>query len=79
MNFYSLVEKESGDLLADIVEFENKEIAIYWFCYDENIGSLFTYSSINIVKEYFVNSDRILIKEGVEEDFNDVKDLLYSA
>ncbi len=75
MNFYSLVEK-SGKVLADVIEFEDGQVVVKW---TGSIGSLVIHKSLNEFKQISLNDNRELIKDGVEEDFNDVKDLLYSA
>jgi hypothetical protein len=76
MEFYSLIKKESGCLLADIVEFENLSVAVYWHCYD--IPRVVVYPSISIIKQFYLDGTRELIKEGVDE-VGDSKDILYSA
>lgn len=80
MEFYSLIKKESGRLLADIIEFENQSIAVYWHCYE--IPRVVVYPSISIITQFYLDGTRELIKEGVDEvedDKLDSKDILYSA
>ncbi len=77
MEFYSLVSKESGNLLMDVIEFENKQVVIY--CHErKDIRQLKSIDEIyDVMKEY---PDVVeLIKDGVNEDYSDVKDMLYSA
>ena len=78
MNFYSLVEKESGNLIYDVVEFEDNGVVVI-YCYEKK--DVKTYDNIECLKD-IVNkySDYLaLIKEGIEEEDWDVKDLLYSV
>lgn len=77
MEFYSLVKKEDDTLIAEIVEFENKCVAVYWYCYDTPRAVL--YPSISIIKHFYLDETRALIKDGVAEDFSDSKDILYSV
>ncbi len=77
MEFYSLVCKESGNLLMDVIEFENKQVVIY--CHErKDIRQLISIDEIyDVMKEY---PDVVeLIKDGVNEDYSDIKDMLYSA
>ena len=77
MEFYSLVCKESGILLMDVIEFENKQVVIY--CHErKDIRKLESINEIYDVMKEYPNVVE-LIKDGVDEDYSDVRDMLYSA
>jgi len=77
MEFYSLVCSESGNLLMDVIEFENKQVVIY--CHErKDIRQLKSIDEIYEVMEEYPNAVK-LIKDGVCEDYSDIKDILYSA
>lgn len=73
MEFYSLVKKETDVLLADIVEFENKSIAVYWYCYD--IPRVVVYPSISIIKHFYLDETRALIKDGLKKMLDEYDEL----
>lgn len=76
MEFYSLVNRDD-EQYADIIEFENGELAVYW---DTPVFTkLFFCESLQEFKDKYVFGGRKLIKEGVQEDYSNVKDILYSA
>ena len=77
MDFYSLIKKEDDFLIADIIEFENKSICVYWYYYD--VPRAVLYPSISVIKHFYLDETRALIKDGVAEDYSDSKDLLYSS
>lgn len=62
MEFYSLVENEN--LIAEIVEFENGECAVYWYGINDK---LIIYPSLEQFKDIQIYEDRKLIHEGVKE------------
>ncbi len=85
MEFYSLVEKQSEKLLADIIEFENGEICGYFYHNCKGLMQFINFEDLSdFIKynRYLSCFETELIKEGVKEDeenFSDSKDILYSV
>lgn len=77
MEFYSLIKKEDDTLIAEIIEFENRTICAYWYCYD--IPRAVLYPSMSIIRHFYLDETRELIKDGVAEDYSDITDILYSV
>ena len=83
MEFYSLVNKDNDELLADIIEFENGEYVGYFHKSKE----LQTFINKEDMSDYIENDIDLfglcmeLFHEGVveDEDLNDAKDILYSV
>ncbi len=70
MNFYSLVEKDTQELLADIIEFENGEFVGYFYRFKQlqafiNKDDMDDYIKFNRDLD---GLDIELIKDGVEEE-----------
>lgn len=64
MKFYSVVEKESQNLLWDLVEFENGNISGY--SYEYNV--IFIYDSLNEFIELEGNENEQIIEDGIREE-----------
>ncbi len=66
MEFYSVVENEK--LLAEIVEFDNKELAVYW----ANCQKVVICKNMDFFLDYYyIGENGRVIKESVIEDDND--------
>jgi hypothetical protein len=65
MDFYTLIDGEQ--IYAEIVEFENGQLAVYWDIQGIEFNKLLFYNNIQEFRDKFVFGERQLIKDGVKE------------
>lgn len=71
MNFYSLIFKKTGELLYDIVEFEDNGVVVIYCPQRKDIRKYDDIDSLKCVISE-LNEEVVLIKDGViEEEDND--------
>ena len=77
MNFYSIVFKETGELMYDVVEFDDNGVVVIYCPIRKDVKRYDDIDSLKCVISE-LEEDVELIKEGVVEDYSDSKDILYS-
>ena len=80
MNFYSIVFKKTGELMYDVVEFDDNGVVVIYCPIQKDVKKYDDIDSLKCVISE-LEEDVELIKEGVfeDEDYSETKDILYSA